>query len=656
MSVGFLRAKIKINRCHYLRMLPLLLVMHYLPDYCYAENITNSGDEDSLSLFKHSMIPGKKSLRPFPETGLIKSKFLDNLTYSGVIDFISFFRAMSTQYPGTTTLKKDLEFTPYPVVGQLNGNYYRQPLINLIVAGKPSDNTSFAVEYAMSDFYLGTPLDSGRKLSVQNLFQFHGSVHTDYGNFLLTAGGGAMNLSLSPLTLYNKDFREPMFEKTPWDWYTNSFQKYKDQFHSSTVTTPSYIVNTATQGFILEGTDLPGNIQFTGFYGRTNFTVSPVRAYNGFPAQLAAGKITKGTDSTGKIGFNFYDQFGYTNSVNNIKDQRKLATVDFSYKNSKIKFYTEDGIGQVVNPSNSSKPSEAITAALTILNRKINLPIFLQAYSIGANVAALESAALNANPTVVQGGYGASAAYNNGYYPAYLQEVGMIANNREGLIFKLNKTFKNFRIEVGNAISREKKNLFNGLSFEHMDNAFMRSRFDPWYQGGGPYGQTYSRYRRTFQTLTITDTLQPYKKYFNAAELRTMAKFHFLKRGLILDNYLYAGTVGKSLSAIPAFNSGSFLRMFYEELSAYYHIQDQVTLLLFCLIQRSVGNNETSLAPEDNKPTNQTGTGFGFGIDYDFAPNAGLFIRHRWVSSTDANYALDRFKGQQTIVELKLFF
>ena len=286
----------------------------------------------------------------------------------------------------------------------------------------------------------------------------------------------------------------------------------------------------------------------------------------------------------------------------------------------------------------------------------MQLPIHLQAYSISSNVAALESAVLNANPTVSQGGYGSSPLYNNGLYPAYLQEVAMMANNREGFILKLHKTFKNFRIEFGNAISQEKKNLVNAFSFEHMDNAFSRSRLQPWYQGGGPYGRTYSRYRRTFETITITDTLRPYKKNFNAADLSLKLKLKLFKRGLIFNNYIYAGTVSKYFSVVPMFNSGSFLRMFYEEISSYYNIHDKVTLLLFAMVQTNKGNNQTALSPENGKPMDQLGTGYGFGIDYDFAPNAGLFVRHRWMSSKDYNFTLDRFKGQETVVELKVFF
>ena len=62
------------------------------------------------------------------------------------------------------------------------------------------------------------------------------------------------------------------------------------------------------------------------------------------------------------------------------------------------------------------------------------------------------------------------------------------------------------------------------------------------------------------------------------------------------------------------------------------------------------------LKQETGKPRNQFGTGFGIGIDYDFASTAGIYFRHRWFDHKDSNFKLDRFKGQESSVELKIFF
>ena len=44
------------------------------------------------------------------------------------------------------------------------------------------------------------------------------------------------------------------------------------------------------------------------------------------------------------------------------------------------------------------------------------------------------------------------------------------------------------------------------------------------------------------------------------------------------------------------------------------------------------------------------------GLDIDIAKDAGLHIRHRWFEFADANYAADKYAGQETTVELKFTF
>ncbi len=227
------------------------------------------GDSTKKVLFKHSNL-GSRPTKQVLQLPFLENTRLENLGYSGTVDFVSFYRNMSIAYPDMASPMKDLEFTPYPGGNQYNANFYRQPLLNLFISGSPSAGTSFAIEYAMSHFYTGLASDSSKKLNVQNVLQFHGNVYTSHGNFLLTAGGGAMNYSMSPFTMFNKDFREPMFEKLPWDWYTDASKKYNDLFKYSATSNTSYLTNTATQGFILEGSDMPGSTGFSAFYGRSS--------------------------------------------------------------------------------------------------------------------------------------------------------------------------------------------------------------------------------------------------------------------------------------------------------------------------------------------------------------------------------------------------
>lgn len=585
------------------------------------------------------------------------SKALTNLSFSGVVDFISFYRNMSERYPDMSSPSKNLEFTPYPAGSQFSGNYYRQPLIDLIVTANPSSNTSFAFEYAMSHLFTGKTGDTSRKINVQNLLQFHGTANTSFGNFLLSAGGGSINYSLSSFTMYNREFREPVFEKLPWDWTTDSFKKYKDFFASSAITTPSYYNSAATQGFILEGSDMPGGFGFSGFYGRSSLSTTPDKALAGYPSEILAGKVYRGTDTSGiKIGVNAYRSLGFTSRVKDIRDERDIGTVEFNYKSPGIRLNAEGGMGRVINPSSTGKTGLALQAGLTIYNKRVHMPVFLKAYSVDEQAVSLESAVLNSNPSVVQGGYGSDSVYNNSLYQNFLQEVSMMANNRNGIILKVGKSFKNFAIEIGNAVSQEKVNYSNSFSFEHMANAFPASRFTPWYQYSGPYHRIGNRFRRSIETIKITDASNTYKKAFNAADLSVKWKTKIFKRELLFVNFNYIGSIGKSISPIPVMTESSFFRMFYEEISAYYNIINRVTLIGFYSMQKNIGNTMTELSAENGKPVDQLTTGIGFGIDYDFNDSAGLFLRHRWMDHRDYNFILDKYKGQETTVELKIFF
>ena len=581
---------------------------------------------------------------------------IEKISFSGVVDFAPIYRSMQQQYSDMGTPAKNLEFTPYPAGSQFNGNFYRQPLIDLIVSASPAKNVSFAVEYAMSHFFTGKTGDTSRKINVQNLLQFHGTTHTAYGNFLLSAGGGAMNYSLSPLTIYNKDFREPMFEKLPWDWHTNSFNKYKTQFAYSPATTPTTMVSSATQGFILEGADLPGGFGFSAFYGRSSLSINPSRAEKGLISEILAGKILYGTDTTYKFSFNYYHAYGFTDNVRNTKDERTIYTADIKYSSSKYRFYTEAGIGKTLNPKSEGKFGKAITAGIVVYNAKISMPFQLRAFRIDRQVTSLESEVLNSNTSVVQGGYGSDTVYNNSLYPGYLQEVNQMANNRQGLIFRIEKIFSDFRIEFGNSWSEEIVNNSAIISFEHMVNAYSASRFRPWYQYSGPYHRIGNRFRRSIEVLEINHSSNTGLKKFNAADLSIKYKCKIFNREFLLINFTYAGSVGNSLSPLPVMSSESFLTTFYNELSAYFNLSKKITLLGFCGFQKNSANNTTNLSPDTGKPMDQLGKGYGFGIDYDFDSNAGIFLRHRWLAHSDKNFLLDKYRGQETTLEIKVFF
>ena len=68
------------------------------------------------------------------------------------------------------------------------------------------------------------------------------------------------------------------------------------------------------------------------------------------------------------------------------------------------------------------------------------------------------------------------------------------------------------------------------------------------------------------------------------------------------------------------------------------------------------GGQLTELDPDTGQPRDQVGRGIGLGFDWTIAQNAGLYFRHRWMDFEDRNFALDTYSGQESTVELKIFF
>lgn len=573
---------------------------------------------------------------------------INSLSVSGMANFIAFYRDMRHTYPGTTDGGKSWAFTPYPSSNNFNGNFSQQPFLSVNVAARPTTTTSFSVDYTLSHLFTGA--DSSKNTTVQNLLQFQGNVDSKWGSFQLRAGGGSMEYNLSPLTMFNKDFREPAFERLPWEWRMRSFDIYEDDFHNSDATAAANIYNSVVQGYIFEGQDLPYNLGFSTFYGRSNSTVSPNGAFEGQPLQLFAGRLYKVLGHEEQLGVNYYKQFGFTNTVEKIRDEREIITASYDLKNESIHVHGEAGLGRLDNPVSNERWGEAIDLSLTLLNEARKMPLRIQYYRIHKNVAALESAVLNANSAVQQGGYGSDRTYENSLYPAYLQEVGMLANNRQGIILHIDKSFDLLKIGLGYTLSQELENDFQGVSYQHMVNAFPRSRFQPWVYGAGPYGRVANRYRRSFETIAITDGSTALKS-FNAFDLSLKSKFQVAGRNLILMNFLYYGNVGNQLSPFDT----KYLSNVYEEIAAYYNVREKINVLLFYSYQRAQGGEGTATTANGGH-LDQRGHGYGFGLDFDIMKNAGMYVRHRWMEQNDPNFSEDKFKGTETTIELKYYF
>jgi hypothetical protein len=212
----------------------------------------------------------------------------------------------------------------------------------------------------------------------------------------------------------------------------------------------------------------------------------------------------------------------------------------------------------------------------------------------------------------------------------------------------------------------------NSITYEHRLNGLTRSRFAFYKRFQGPYNRLHSIFRRNFENIAITDSIVDYKKGFNTFDLELKYKFKLFGKEIIVSNFNNITSVQDHLAVIPVWSDKAFLRYFYEELMVFYSLHPKIALVGFVGYEKALGNHRTEvadangdmiknangrpIADPNGKTINQTGHGYGLGLDYNFHGRASLNLRHRWFDHKDKNFTRDQFKGNEMTVELKVFF
>jgi opacity protein-like surface antigen len=201
------------------------------------------------------------------------------------------------------------------------------------------------------------------------------------------------------------------------------------------------------------------------------------------------------------------------------------------------------------------------------------------------------------------------------------------------------------------------------ITYGHPVNGLTRSRIWRWAMGGeepisndGPYERYSVAYRNVYETVKLKNDTVPVKKSFSGVELQ--AKYHPKAFGSKL--YIYSlskfNSIQKEWSPLPVLTEKAYVRQYSSELEVYYAINSKVVLSSYLGHERTLANFDTETDEITKRPRNQTGEGYGFGIDYTVAKNTALFLRHRWFSFEDTSFERDQFNGTETILELKLTF
>lgn len=667
---------------------------------CLGTNIYAQGTKDS-SRTNHTEISAPQELsfvntylQRIRKNSIIKSNdfgydgtkklglFKNEINVSGVVRFITIFRDMGDAYNDMSTAKRNISFLDQPLVGgggaAASGGY---PMLELNLSSKFSKNTDFNVGYSFIHFMTGNenkPQDNTRYLSnIQNL-RVGGNFYTGLGKFAFQAGS-ILPAKLSKFSMGQPNFRDDYFDRLPWDWYRNSFQKYDEYYNLKTNMGGQNEGRSLFSGVTMNGTIIPLGLNFTALYGRTSYTVSNSNTLSLFPGIVYGGRLEKTIftkDVNGKYAFNYYRNELDSNNYSGIADNNEMITLDADMQFKGLKVVGEIAYAGIHNSSLNTTKKIAGTSIGDLplyfpVNNKglgfqlktdftkklLPIPLSIDMYMIQKNVVSFDGSILNSNSHIRTGGLKTEDVYDVNLLCNVVQEIGQYANNRMGIAIKSNFKIQKLTIDVGFMISQELENVNDSVvTVQHRVNAFTRSRFHPWYMDGGPYNRVRSVFRRTYENIGISVGDPTNKKAYNAAETMLMYKFKFLGRELVLMNFHTFSTALSHMSFGDNFNDNAYTRQYYTDGTVVFKAFKKVTFVGSFGLERLLGGKNTDKDILTGGTVNQTGTSKGLGIDYDFLSTAGLHLRHKWFSHNDTNFTLDKFNGTETTLELKLFF
>ena len=177
----------------------------------------------------------------------------------------------------------------------------------------------------------------------------------------------------------------------------------------------------------------------------------------------------------------------------------------------------------------------------------------------------------------------------------------------------------------------------------------------------GPYSRVVTFFRGAYETVKLTDidpgTTAPIGiKHYQSFDLQLKYRTELAKRPLY---FFYLGSwmaAHPKASLIPSFNQDAYLQAQYHELDLYYELVPNFILTGYYGMEFIRGGRKTDWDLTTQQPRNQIGRGIGLGFDWTVSKNAAFYVRQRFMNFEDKSFPLDTYKGNETTVELKVFF
>ncbi|MCX6182766.1 MAG: hypothetical protein NT150_12650 [Bacteroidetes bacterium] len=550
------------------------------------------------------------------------------------------------------------------------GDGYFDPTMFLYVGGQPTATTSFGTEVMIGNpfqVYKGPGIGAAPTVSPFFSAVLRGNINTPIGNFFLIAGGIEWT-KLTPFTFgANVGFnRFSIFERRPWDPAGNVKTRYASYYYSGAITQDNRFGTQAFKGFMATGLITKINTNVDIFYGKTGANGGINRENEVKPSQNLGIRLKKNLKDNNYVSLNTFNNFNRSDSIKSKNDvQWNIITSEFSFKIKGISLKGEVGAGRYVSPSYKENWSEGVILDLSIPKKYTFIPLDFRYYTIGksftSNVANFNNTTIKEVYTGYQGNTGTTSLQPFG--PS-LDNVGDIANNRMGGAVNTNFKVWKFMVSTGTQISAEKELIANGkvLNYGHRVNSLLWSRLPGYFPIPGMFGpnnRVGTYYRGAYEQVNLTDTLAngnaQFKRFYNAFDFQVKYKMNVLDRDLYVNYLGTFSSVQKQFSAFTKFDNSAYIRAQYHEMDVYYQLHKNFILTLYGGIEMIKGNQSTDLGTNGNA-RDQVGKAIGVGFDFSLTSSTTLYIRQRWFSFEDKNFATEKFSGNEGTLELKVMF
>lgn len=639
---------------------------------------SNLWAQDSLFDIETQKLSSVSKVGLFPKNA---PNGLYNFSVSGFYRFFGTYTQMSTPY----LLNAVIDDVSRPR-SLFIGDDSQLPNFNLNFSGRPAANAFWSFDLFAFQFLEGTvgpayggqirqeqrptiynPIIAtskpGQTMGMLLGISTNAGINTDYGNFGLTLGG-IQWLSISDLTMasfrgYN---RFMLFERNPWDPTNPRIEdRYSSFYNLGNINQDSRWGERAFHGFTLRANDLPGKMDLMVIVGKTELN----GGFSPLPNTAFGGKLGRTFSPTTTLHINSINNRVFLDSMSTQEVSSNVHTLQLKTKIKKLSIDAEAGAGKYDSPIHDLDWGETF-------NLKFSGPIIeklldaeLQVYRVDPNV--VNSNAIYWNTAIAEatpndlpaGSVGSTAVLRP--FSSPILPIGLMTNNRQGVNLNMDFTIGDLKLSVANGISEEIEALSNLVTFGHPVNQLTRSRFWRWDfpSGVGPYQRQAVLFRDTYETMRITDdslgVFQNTKK-FNVLEIQGRYKTKFLHKTLFVNVINRYSSVQKFFAPTTVFTPDAYLRHYSNEMELYYHISQNIIVNSYLGYERIMGNRDTDLSLETGLPRDQEGWGIGFGFDYNLGRNAALYVRHRFFAFEDRSFLLDKYRGQETVVEIKIDF